>query len=152
MAGYVKDAEVPVMYRDIHTANGVEIVSGKPIPGGLSTVLAMMLFPGFSRASIQRDVCDAGILSCRTMLDLVKFKHTFGVYPKSLDELKSQLKVEVPVDPMSGKDFIYKRLGNGFLLYSIGGNMRDDGGKWDRRSNYAPPGKDLDDIVWKMSK
>lgn len=152
MAGYVKDAEVPVMYRDNYAADGTEVVSGKPIPGGLFTVLAKMFLPVFSRASLQRDACEAGIISCRTMLELVKYKHTFGVYPKSFDELKSQLKVDVPVDPMSGKDFRYKRQGEGFLLYSIGPNMRDDGGKWDRRSMYAPSGKDLDDIVWTMTK
>lgn len=152
MAGYVNDTKVPVMYRTNHTANDARAVPEEPASKGIFTVLARLLLPVFTRATLQRDLCESETLSCRTMLDLVKYKHTFGVYPKSLDELKSQLKVDVPVDPMSGKDFNYKRQGDGFLLYGIGGNMRDDGGKWDRRSNYAPPGKDFDDIVWKMSK
>jgi len=78
----------------------------------------------------------------------MKYKHRFGAYPGSLDVLRSKLKVDVPVDPMSGKDFVYKRQGDGFLLYSIGANMRDDGGK----SVTYPYGKDPDDIVWSMVK
>lgn len=52
---------------------------------------------------------------------------------------------KIPEDPFSGKDFIYKRQEKGFILYSIGRNMKDDGGK-------ESPNSDPDryDMVWRM--
>jgi hypothetical protein len=48
----------------------------------------------------------------------------------------------VPGDPFGGKDFIYRRRGAGYLLYSVGPNLRDDG------ANAPVAEKRLDDIVW----
>jgi hypothetical protein len=44
-------------------------------------------------------------------------------YPKSLDELASP-----PNDPFTEKPFIYRSRGNGYVLYSVGPNLKDDGG------------------------
>ena len=140
MTGYINDAETQVPYRE----NRDSIIKEQ---NELSNVAHWWL-PPVPDFPLVRDKCEAGILSCRTMLNLVKYKHRFSAYPQSLDTLRSKLKVDVPVDPMSGKDFIYKRQGDGFLLYSIGANMRDDGGKSVASPNEAEP----DDIVWSMTK
>lgn len=137
---YINDAKASVLYRKIfdsaiYTSRDKGLISG-------------WWLPVLSTEMLSRDVCEAGILSCRTMLNLMKYKHRFGAYPGSLDELRSKLKVDVPVDPMSGKDFVYKRQKDGFLLYSIGANMRDDSGK----SAASPHDTEPDDIAWSMTK
>jgi hypothetical protein len=35
----------------------------------------------------------------------------------------------MPVDPFTGKAYRYKPVADGFLLYSVGGDLEDDGGK-----------------------
>jgi hypothetical protein len=74
-------------------------------------------------------------------LGIQAYRSTHGQYPHGLRAVGWEL----PTDPCSGQDFAYRRKGNGFILYSVGGNGRDDGG--------TPPsafGKWLDDgdIVW----
>lgn len=55
-------------------------------------------------------------------------------YPESLETLKATTSLEIPQDPYTGKPFIYKKLeGDAFLLYSVGPNGMDDGGKLDYR-------------------
>ncbi|MHC4534270.1 MAG: hypothetical protein ACYS6K_09985 [Planctomycetota bacterium] len=51
-------------------------------------------------------------------------------YPTTLDELleAGNLK-ELPIDPYSNKALIYRQTGDNFVLYSIGRNFKDDGGK-----------------------
>lgn len=49
-------------------------------------------------------------------------------YPERLDELVPRYLAGVPIDSFSGKPFMYERRGNGYLLYSLGGNGVDDGG------------------------
>jgi hypothetical protein len=61
-------------------------------------------------------------------------------YPDKLDVLAPEYLAEVPGDLFSGKALIYHPSWNGYLLYSVGVNGRDDGG---RASADTPPGDDL---------
>jgi hypothetical protein len=56
-----------------------------------------------------------------------------GDLPEKLSALvKAKLIEQVPTDPFSGKPLVYKRTDEGFVLYSVGLNLRDDGGKENR--------------------
>jgi len=88
----------------------------------------------------------ANIEICRTGLALKIFKAGNGTYPETLFFLS-----ERPIDPFSGKELIYKKSGNGFILYSLGPNMKDDGGT-PRVSDYKDPNYENYDIVWKCEK
>jgi len=57
-----------------------------------------------------------------------------GEYPETLDPLSPLVPEEMLIDPFSTNRFIYQRTDEGYLLYSLGGDMDDDGGKPD-----APP-------------
>jgi hypothetical protein len=61
-------------------------------------------------------------------------------YPDKLDVLTPKYLAEIPSDLFSGKALIYRPLGNGYLLYSVGVNGRDDGG---RGPADTPSGDDL---------
>jgi len=52
-----------------------------------------------------------------------------GQWPAQLEELLGpSLPVGQLIDPVSGQLFAYKRMGDGFCLYSVGPNKRDDQG------------------------
>jgi len=53
---------------------------------------------------------------------------------------------KLPLDPFSGKPFVYHRKGKGFVLYSFGEDLDDDGGR-----PFARPGLD-GDWVWEFEK
>jgi len=60
-------------------------------------------------------------------------------YPVALADLAPKYISEIPKDPFSSSDFKYKLQDNGFLLYSVGLNARDDGGKnYLEENNYNP--------------
>jgi hypothetical protein len=46
----------------------------------------------------------------------------------------------VPNDLFSGRPLVYRPTGSGYVLYSVGPNGQDDGG---RSSDDDPPGDDL---------
>jgi hypothetical protein len=62
-------------------------------------------------------------------LALEIFKAGNGHYPSELAELTPSILGQVPIDLFADKPLIYKQIGSGYLLYSIGINMKDDGGK-----------------------
>jgi hypothetical protein len=71
---------------------------------------------------------------------LAAFRGEHKRYPDKLDALAPKYLAEVPDDLFSGKALIYRPSENGYLLYSVGVNGRDDGG---RGSADTPRGDDL---------
>ena len=60
---------------------------------------------------------------------LVELHHAeYGQWPASLDELRETLGGALPMDPFSGVPYIYWPTSQGFVLYSVGVDGRDDGG------------------------
>jgi len=61
---------------------------------------------------------------------LAAHKAEKGKYPDKLEALSPEYLKAVPNDFCSGKPFIYKTDDKGgYILYSVGENMKDDGGK-----------------------
>ena len=67
-----------------------------------------------------------------------RLKH--GRLPASLKDLVPEYIKAVPVDPFDGKPLRYRKLKKGFVVYSVGRNGRDDGG---RNVNDKPPADDI---------
>jgi hypothetical protein len=86
----------------------------------------------------------------RVGLALKIYKSENGVYPENLDKLTPGILKEIPVDPCSGKSLVYRKSKDGFILYSVGTNLKDDNGvsRYDgNKRNYK-----VHDIVWKCER
>ncbi len=97
-----------------------------------------------------RDEAITAVAGCRIMLKLAVFRNRFGSYPATLPELRKKLGWNPPADPFSGRDFVLTRQGKWLLLYSIGPNLKDDGGTGPdpaKRRSYVASG----DIIWRLT-
>lgn len=86
-------------------------------------------------------------------LELYQREH--GDYPEGLDALVPAYVADLPPDPFTGDPLVYRVVKGGYLLYSLGPNMVDDGGitlvhgcmpdqvMVDDRGGYADPGGSL---------
>lgn len=54
-----------------------------------------------------------------------------GDFPASLDEIKAADLAQLRVDPFSGRGLVYRKTADGFTLYTVGEDLKDDGGKHD---------------------
>jgi hypothetical protein len=70
----------------------------------------------------------AKVISGHVGLALERFRSAKGEYPATLTELVPEFLPEVPVDVFSGKPLIYRTEPGGAVVYSVGPNMKDDGG------------------------
>jgi hypothetical protein len=69
---------------------------------------------------------DAACIACA----LERYRLAHGVYPGSLDALTPYTSQGLPHDPINGEAYHYRLLVDGsYLLYSVGWNQIDDGGK-----------------------
>lgn len=83
-----------------------------------------------------RQAQDLICLAC----ELVLYRCDHGNYPNKLDDLVPKYMAQLPSDLFSGKPLIYRPSKEGFLLYSVGANCKDDGG---RTREDEPHGDDV---------
>ena len=60
---------------------------------------------------------------------LAAYRADHGIYPVKLGDLVPKYVAEVPKDICNDSELHYRQEADGFLLYSVGNNGRDDGGK-----------------------
>ena len=93
------------------------------------------------------DVCmgaeDRGNMSLnvtKLAFALAEYRARHGSYPAKLADLVPKHVAAIPKDVFSGGELLYKPEGDGYLLYSVGPNGKDDGG---RNQNDDPDNEKL---------
>jgi hypothetical protein len=82
---------------------------------------------------------------------LERFRRDHGSWPETLDALVPQYLAAVPADPQDGKPLRLKRRPDGVVVYWIGHDDTDDGGKLDRRNSLAK-GTDQGFQLWDVKQ
>lgn len=104
-------------------------------------VMTAVLAPAYERSAAARDKAIARLGLAQVALLLKAYRAEQGAYPQSLAELPGLNGKPLPTDPFSGKAFCYRPDGAGFIVYSWGPNLKDDGGK--PTSSGEPDGGDI---------
>ena len=89
----------------------------------------------------------AKIACARVGLALERYRAAMGDYPGALAALAPEFLPAVPADIFNGQPLHYRRVPGGVVVYSVGPNLRDDGGVEDRESNSGK-----DDPAWHAGK
>jgi hypothetical protein len=96
------------------------------------------LVPVMSRFRfIEDDVSTEALArACQLSLATIIYAKEKGDCPDFLEQLCPTIIKTLPKDPFTGGDFIYRKEKKGFIVYSVGKNLKDEDGKGD-------------DIVWR---
>lgn len=131
--------------RDARNLWAVVVAPRATVSEQLGNVFVSLLLPALSAAmeAEGRSVAMSRMNEVSFALATYWAKHQ--QYPATLADLEEDLGRQVPLDPFSGEAFRYRREGAGFVIYSVGPNLRDDNGKvyyLDRDENGQPGLKD----------
>ncbi|MBP7705908.1 MAG: hypothetical protein KA243_01550 [Candidatus Aminicenantes bacterium] len=114
-------------------------------------IASKMMIGSAEAAFMKTAKTEAITLASRTGLACRLYKSRTGHYPQTLDELVPGLLSEVPIDPFTGKPLVYRREGEGFIVYSLGSNEKDDGGRSTYNITQMVMPKD-DDWCWREDR
>jgi ABC-type transport system involved in multi-copper enzyme maturation permease subunit len=84
-------------------------------------------------------------------LAVERYRREHGRWPATLTELVPSKLANIPVDPYDGQPLRYRRNTDGVVIYSVGPDKTDDGGKLDRK-NWMAPSTDLGIQLWDPAK
>jgi hypothetical protein len=79
------------------------------------------------------------------------FRLARGKLPERLTELVPQFLPDVPIDPFDGKPLRYHHLAKGYVIYSIGIDGHDGGGK-EKPANWKPGDKTNYDLTFTVER
>jgi hypothetical protein len=108
------------------------------------------LAPDLSVLLIKEVGREADVAVARVGIACEIYRIQKGKFPEGLDQLAPDILKEIPVDPFTGKSLIYKKTERGFIIYSVGPNEKDDGGRGTWMPAQVILEKD-DDIVWRLT-
>jgi hypothetical protein len=106
----------------------------------IGDILLRLLFPAVTRVQQAADRAEQTQYNLRVAFALAAYQRDNGKFPKTSDALAPKYLATIPQDLFSGKSLIYRPSADGYLLYSVGVNGRDDDG---RSYDDDPPGDDL---------
>ena len=104
--------------------------------------LTRLIVPSLSGPRGRSLEVDAASIVGLLGLKAIDYKKEHGAFPRDLQALGAQ----DLVDPFTGKPLVYRPEPNGFLLYSVGPDLTDDGGReYDHKERKG-------DIVWRYQE
>jgi hypothetical protein len=107
-----------------------------------------MVFPAIAPSVKKFAMIQAQVDLARVACALERFRLAHSEYPESLDTLAPQFIEKVPHDIINGQPLHYRRTDDGkFVLYSVGWDEKDDGGKIFLTKNGAVD-REKGDWVW----
>jgi len=92
-------------------------------------VLAGLVLISCDHALLREAEGLARLRTARAALAVERFRLANGRLPAELNQLTPRFLATLPRDPFDGEQLRYKLLPTGYVLYSIGPDGRDDGGK-----------------------
>jgi len=113
-----------------------------------------MLVPALEKAARKTAIAQAYVNLARVAIALERYRLANGSYPENLEVLAPKFIGQLPHDVINGQPLKYRRNADGsFLLYSVGWNETDDGGKVVRKTSKdgkaGAVNQDEGDWVWR---
>jgi hypothetical protein len=107
--------------------------------------------PTLAMAGRRRDEALVYRRLAHVALALSAYRADKGRYPERLSDVESACGSPLPTDLFTGQAFVYRREGEGYVLYSVGRNRKDDGGKRSSGIDLQVSVQGVyrrDDLVW----
>jgi hypothetical protein len=99
------------------------------IASNIDLIWSGMVFDGLKKVASREARSLAYLRVAQTAVALERFRSVHAGYPESLSELTPNYLNAVPADPFDGQSLRYHKADKGYVLYSIGPDLNDDGGK-----------------------
>lgn len=112
--------------------------------------LVDLSFPALLGQNLKAALAQTGLDQARTACALERYRLARGTYPESLEALVPAFLDCVPTDIPAGGSLHYRREGQGYVIWSVGVDGKDEGGRTvDHGANPTGIDPDRGDWVWR---
>ncbi|MFQ5489709.1 MAG: hypothetical protein ACE5GE_03205, partial [Phycisphaerae bacterium] len=137
--------EVQVTPRDFILRSQQHAAATTALPG--IYVLTRMTMPSLWRAMVLHARRVATLRCAYAAIGVERYRLAHGRWPETLDPLAPQFMEYLPIDPFDEKPLRYKRTDTGVIVYSVNGDLQDDGGDVETPTK---PRRDAPDVGFRL--
>jgi len=151
MTEIVEIAKLPVEQQRPKVKSYVRSIDEKAAKRELPVYVGLMvpMAQSFGESSWRNQA----LLRCAIVaLAVERYRIAHGHWPDSLLSLVPEFLAKVPLDPYDAKPLHYGRLADGVVIYSIGPDETDNGGKIDRKYPRQEKGTDIGFQLWDVNR
>ena len=126
--------------------------SRRAVSERLGEIFVAMFLPATSTCAAMEDRCAMDREFTNLAFVLAAYRADHGSYPAKLADLVPKYIVELPRDIFNDAEPHYRRENAGYVLYSVGSNGKDDGGRGFEHGRQGDEcrEKGWDDLVVRM--
>jgi hypothetical protein len=143
---YIEIVELPTQDRDEQMR-----IKEQELKSGNVPELVRLLCPACVKVTESDTRVRAFLRVVRVALAAERFRLANKHWPKDLAELTPTHLKTVPLDPFDGKPLRMRATENGLIIYALGKDLKDNGGKVDRTMGYMP-GANIPFRLWNVSE
>jgi hypothetical protein len=114
-------------------------------------ILSAMFLPAVKMTLTREAQCFVNIHLTTVALAVERFRLAHGRLPENLNELVPQFLSAVPSDPFDSQPLRYHRLAKGYVIYSVGADGHDDGGR-EKPADWKSIDKTTYDITFTVER
>lgn len=92
-------------------------------------VYSSMLLPSLEKVVVRDVTVQTSLKLALTACAVEQFRQRRGQLPDSLERLTPEFLPQAPTDPFDGQRLRYRMLPRGYVIYSVGADGHDDGGR-----------------------
>jgi hypothetical protein len=134
----------------MHEQAAIEQVLDAEIRSKRYAILARLILPAVGHVASSSRRKHAWTRSLIACLAAERYRQAHHEWPVSLDALVPAELAAVPIDPFDGHPLRFRRLPDGFVVYSVGPDETDDGGNLAEGGNILKTGSDLGYRLWNV--
>ena len=138
------------VYPDVAKEFGRRVADSRRTP---YTVMIHLLLPALGQSTKRSNAAQTAVDQAAIACALERYRQANGKWPDTLAQLSPQWLAKVPQDLVSGQPMKFKaQPDGGYLLWAVGWNQKDDGGKPGVRREGNATRNDLGsgDLVWRQ--
>lgn len=117
----------------------------------LAGAMTYLLIPAVEQFSAAHHRIDGWLGVAQVMIAMERFRLARGRWPESPDEIPKSILPEVPIDPYCGEPIRVRRAEDGWIVYTVGPDGRDDGANLDPKCRLGISGTDWGFRLWDVA-
>jgi hypothetical protein len=99
--------------------------------GIYTAMFPLLMMPGLSAYSSAQARYQAELGATALLLAAERHRRKSGAWPASADSMAPEILTDPPLDPFSGRPFVFERRDGRLIVHSVGPNLRDEHGAYE---------------------
>ncbi|MDY7011381.1 MAG: hypothetical protein SVV80_11625 [Planctomycetota bacterium] len=105
--------------------DAIRAIAAQQSPSAFDT-FGQILTPAFERTAVILGRTLATVRSARLAIMIERYRHARGKLPQSLAEIETETAQKSPLDPFTGKILIYRKTDDGYKVFSLGDDRKEN--------------------------